>query len=232
MPRRPAWSGVNSGGKGASSGVTSGVEVSLHKVSLHKVSPHKVSPHKVSPHKVSLHKNSSYKLVALFQFLVDLMGGTDETLSGDLRVARGHGVRSATASAAGRDQPAAPSAGAPAATEVTPFRPQFADAVQPVSCHVRGGAMPSRCSAARIQMGGNTSSAARERGRGCRRGAPGCAATAGGTQVLEGSVERWKEVFEIAEKRLGRPGLGRRPLFDRRHPSVSPLLAVAWRGHH
>jgi len=52
------------------------------------------------------------------------------------------------------------------------------------------------------------------------------------TQVLEESVERWKEVFEIAEKRLGRPGLGRRPLFDRRHPALSPLLAVAWRGHH
>jgi len=42
------------------------------------------------------------------------MGGTDETLFGDLRAARGYRVRSATASAAGRDQPAAPAAGAPA----------------------------------------------------------------------------------------------------------------------
>jgi hypothetical protein len=63
------------------------------------------------------------------------MEGTDETFSGDLRVARSYGVRSATASAARRDQPASPSAGAPAAAEVTPFRPQFAEAVQPVSCH-------------------------------------------------------------------------------------------------
>jgi hypothetical protein len=46
------------------------------------------------------------------------MGGTDETLFGDLRAARGYRVRSATASAAGRDQPAAPAAGAPAAAEV------------------------------------------------------------------------------------------------------------------
>jgi hypothetical protein len=54
------------------------------------------------------------------------MGGTDETLSGDLRVARGYGVRSATASAARRDQPAAASAGSAAAAEVTLFKPQFA----------------------------------------------------------------------------------------------------------
>jgi len=37
-PRRPVWSGVNNGAKGASNGVTSGAEVSLHKVSLRKVS--------------------------------------------------------------------------------------------------------------------------------------------------------------------------------------------------
>jgi hypothetical protein len=37
MPRRPAWSAVNSGAMGASSGVTSGVEVSLHKASLERV---------------------------------------------------------------------------------------------------------------------------------------------------------------------------------------------------
>ena len=94
-------------------------------------------------------KTVANKLISLFQSLADLTGGTDETLSGDLHVARGYGVRSATASAAGHDQPAAPAAGAPAAAEVTPFRPQFAEAVQPVSC----------------QMGGNTSSAARTRTR-------------------------------------------------------------------
>jgi len=77
-------------------------------------------------------------------FLVDPMGGTDETLFGDLRVARGYRVRSATASAAGRDQPAAPAAGAPAAAEVTPLRPQFAEPVQPVSSHsASDGARPS-----------------------------------------------------------------------------------------
>jgi len=46
------------------------------------------------------------------------MGGTNETLFGDLRVARRFRVRSATASAAGRDQPAASSAGSSAAAEV------------------------------------------------------------------------------------------------------------------
>jgi len=65
-------------------------------------------------------KTVANKLISLFQFLADLTGGTDETLSGDLRVARGYRVRSATASAAGHDQPAAPSAGPPAAAEVTP----------------------------------------------------------------------------------------------------------------
>ena len=110
--RPPAWSDVNSDAKDALNGVTSGVEA---------------SPHKVSLHKVSLHKNSSYKPIALFQFLVDLMGGTDETLSSDLRVARGYRVCSATASAARHDRPAARAAGAPAAApaaaEVTLFRP-------------------------------------------------------------------------------------------------------------
>jgi hypothetical protein len=53
-------------------------------------------------------------------FLADLIGGTDETPFGDLRVARGYRVRSATPSAAGRNQPAAPAAGSsPAAAEVT-----------------------------------------------------------------------------------------------------------------
>ena len=65
-------------------------------------------------------KQLAYKLIALFHFLVDLTGGTDESLFGDLRVARGCRVRSATAaSAAGRNQPAAASAGSPAAPEVT-----------------------------------------------------------------------------------------------------------------
>jgi hypothetical protein len=57
------------------------------------------------------------------------MGGTDETFFGDLLVARGYSVRSATASAAGRDQPAAPSARASAAAEVILFRPQLAGVV-------------------------------------------------------------------------------------------------------
>ena len=52
-------------------------------------------------------------------FLADLIGGTGETPFGDLRVAHGCRVRSATPSAAGRNQPAAPSAGSPAAAEVT-----------------------------------------------------------------------------------------------------------------
>jgi len=47
------------------------------------------------------------------------MGGTNETLFGDLRVARRFRVRSATASAAGCDQPAASSARSPTAAEVT-----------------------------------------------------------------------------------------------------------------
>ena len=60
-------------------------------------------------------------------FLIDFLGGTDETLFGDLRVARGCRVRSATASAAGRDQPAAPAAGAPAAAEIILGGPRWSE---------------------------------------------------------------------------------------------------------
>src|SRR6516164_5603889 len=105
-PRRLAWSGVNSDGKGASNGVTSGAEDSLHKVSLHK--------------------NSQTGRPISVPCRPYGREGTDETLFGDLRVARGYRVRSATAPAAGRDQPAASSARAPSAAEVTLFRPQFA----------------------------------------------------------------------------------------------------------
>ncbi len=40
-------------------------------------------------------------------------------------------------------------------------------------------------------------------------------------------LERWKEVFKIADPRLGAQRVdGRRPLFDRRHPPVPAVLAV------
>ena len=39
-------------------------------------------------------------------------------------------------------------------------------------------------------------------------------------------VERWWEVFEIAERRLNGRDLDRRSLLDRRHPPVSPVLAI------
>ena len=39
-------------------------------------------------------------------------------------------------------------------------------------------------------------------------------------------IERAREVWQIADKRLGRKRVGgRRPLLDRRHPPVPPLLA-------
>ena len=38
--RRPVWSGVTSGAKGASNAVMSGVEASLHKASLQQASRH------------------------------------------------------------------------------------------------------------------------------------------------------------------------------------------------
>ena len=112
MPRRKprVWNAVKSGAESASNGVTSGAEASLHKVTLHK--------------------NIANKLTALFQCLAALMGGTDETLFGDLRVARGRRLRSATASAAGRDQPAAPAAGSPGASEVTLGRPRWSERME------------------------------------------------------------------------------------------------------
>ena len=42
----------------------------------------------------------------------------------------------------------------------------------------------------------------------------------------QAGIERAREVWQIADTRLGRKRLGgRRPLFDRRHPLVPPLLA-------
>jgi hypothetical protein len=127
------------------------------------------------------------------------MGGTDETPFGDLRVARGYRVRSATASAAGRDQSAAPAARAPAAAEVTPFRPQFVEAVQPVSCHVRGGADAVEPFAQSL-LGGAHADGRQHLLGGEDENEVAAAVEAlqdalqkqAATQVLEGSVERWK----------------------------------------
>jgi hypothetical protein len=62
------------------------------------------------------------------------MGGTNETLFGDLRVARRFRVRSATASAAGRDQPAASSAGSPTAAEVTLGGSHWSERMEIAAC--------------------------------------------------------------------------------------------------
>ena len=39
-------------------------------------------------------------------------------------------------------------------------------------------------------------------------------------------VERWKEVFGIAEREIGPEGVGAAAILDRRHPPVPPVLAL------